>query len=595
MIGVIPPLLKYDFEIDSENIKDIENVKIPLQVAIASLHHQFSMVASLAAFSPIVLELLVDSYTSTKSGRSLPYVFSIWSLTLSVIIPNSLVLFDLDAFAHSRNCQYIPWIFNFRAIITATALFSVVSEYGAPIWSNFNTTAILLSYIVSTVIGCFRAFHTTSVVSLSTIQDIGYYIATLLLLWMSIRWVRFLLRHKKLSMVSFQEFSCSLHLIGVYVAFLGFWVIFALFASAEWAESSVEYVTSFNYVLSTIGLLVVAFDGRITRGEIILEQKYTEGRQDWFDIISDTEKSVEMAVDILNSILTYERLTNKLLELQKMPLAIKPFISECVRPFIRQARENGLDLKLEFQFDATSNSNSNSNTTSSTSSPQLLFVNGDPKKLEQVISHIVTNAIKYSKVQGTVIVRVSYIHVTDIMSKNDESVTTTATTTTTTPGVIASTTSIYNIFGFKARLKSMSTRASARVSSSQYFAPNTIRIEVIDNGLGITKIISMHEGRLWTSSEGSGHGSTFTIDLPMYVQPVTANGDVNVNVNVKTGNEVMELSTKRRASSLSVLIGTSKPASRASANSIVLETVSSKVHININNNSLSTNVFRTER
>jgi signal transduction histidine kinase len=64
------------------------------------------------------------------------------------------------------------------------------------------------------------------------------------------------------------------------------------------------------------------------------------------DTVTDVSKSVMAAVDILDSLLCYDKLESGMLELRKQEIKLVEFLNDCISPFAPQARECGTALRL---------------------------------------------------------------------------------------------------------------------------------------------------------------------------------------------------------------------------------------------------------
>eukprot|EP01041_Mallomonas_annulata_P013290 gene13290-28137_t len=67
---------------------------------------------------------------------------------------------------------------------------------------------------------------------------------------------------------------------------------------------------------------------------------------DMVDIVEDLRNSTDIAVEILNDLLTYEKLTANILQLDQTVIAVQSFFRMTVRPFELQARSKNIDFKL---------------------------------------------------------------------------------------------------------------------------------------------------------------------------------------------------------------------------------------------------------
>jgi signal transduction histidine kinase len=141
-------------------------------------------------------------------------------------------------------------------------------------------------------------------------------------------------------------------------------------------------------------------------------------------------------------------------------------VADELRPNIKDA---GLDLKINII-------------------PNNLFmeVNGDRNKLRQVFSNLLDNATKYT-LKGSI-----EISITEENSKAKIEVKDT--------GVGIDPAETEKLFGKFNRAKDAN------------------KTNVIGTGIGLylaKKIVEAHDGRIQVFSEGLGHGTTFTIELPL--------------------------------------------------------------------------------
>lgn len=115
-----------------------------------------------------------------------------------------------------------------------------------------------------------------------------------------------------------------------------------------------------------------------------------------------------------------------------------------------------------------------------------ISVRGDPQRLYQVVSNLVSNAIKYTQPGGEITVNVQ---VKDVQVRFD--------VRDTGPGI--------------------SPEAQARIFERFYRAPS-VAADDRGTGLGLAivkSIVEQHGGRVWVTSV-VGHGSTFSVSLPAW-------------------------------------------------------------------------------
>jgi signal transduction histidine kinase len=117
----------------------------------------------------------------------------------------------------------------------------------------------------------------------------------------------------------------------------------------------------------------------------------------WSDLIRDLIESSNSAVQVLNEIMSYDKIEMKTFHIEKEVLPVWKLISESIRPFNIQAREKGIEINLDLEVQQN---------------PAIedLAIIGDPLKLEQVFRNIISNALKFSPPNSVVKVVARYLN-----------------------------------------------------------------------------------------------------------------------------------------------------------------------------------------
>ncbi|HUS33482.1 MAG TPA: ATP-binding protein [Kofleriaceae bacterium] len=191
------------------------------------------------------------------------------------------------------------------------------------------------------------------------------------------------------------------------------------------------------------------------------------------------ERHVSHMVRLVDDLLDMSRINSDKIELRKQPLEVGPVITravEMVRPLIEQ-RRNRLVVEVP---------------------DRGLVVDGDPARLAQVISNLVTNAAKYSDAGTRIEVRAERVHDRVRISVVDEGI-----------GIEAS--YLENVF--------------------EQFVQTPQGLDRAAGGLGlglaiVRSIVERHGGTVRAASEGVGTGSTFVVELPIcHAVPVDSQTD----------------------------------------------------------------------
>jgi signal transduction histidine kinase len=215
---------------------------------------------------------------------------------------------------------------------------------------------------------------------------------------------------------------------------------------------------------------------------IARSENATDAQKRWSNNV--IERQVQHMSLLLDDLLDVSRITHGTLQLRKQQTDLPSIVSaavETARPLIDERRHQ---LSIEV--------------------PDQLQVNGDPLRLAQVLSNLLTNAAKYTNPQGSI--RVTGAQKDDELAIVVED-----------SGIGIAREDLPKVFGM-----------FAQVRSAQDHAAGGLGI-----GLALAKgIVELHGGRIEASSGGIGKGSRFTVRLP---NQATAAKDTSVVAAVSNG------------------------------------------------------------
>jgi signal transduction histidine kinase/ActR/RegA family two-component response regulator len=214
-------------------------------------------------------------------------------------------------------------------------------------------------------------------------------------------------------------------------------------------------------------------------------------------IMEQTKKALGIATEILNDLLTFEKLSSNVMVLEQSLQRPVEYISSVVSLFEFQAKEKQIQLDLPCEDSCLAN----------------CFVFIDTYKMSQVLRNLVSNAIKFTPRGGSVTVTARVV-LSDAP----------ADTVSNGPG----------LFGInkKATVPSAEWLRISVSDSGAGIAPENIcklfkQIIQFDSnrlqngggsGLGMfisRGIVDLHGGRIHATSDGLDRGSTFSVDLPV--------------------------------------------------------------------------------
>jgi signal transduction histidine kinase len=133
---------------------------------------------------------------------------------------------------------------------------------------------------------------------------------------------------------------------------------------------------------------------------------------DRYDTICDVNSANRTALDILNDLLSFEKLESGILEVHKHEVSVLPFISECVEMFSSQVRDSGVNVMIKSECtvdnnDPTDDKNLNLRSTLPLTEGDTVFM--DKFKMDQVLRNLVSNALKFTPRGGTITINATFV------------------------------------------------------------------------------------------------------------------------------------------------------------------------------------------
>lgn len=228
-----------------------------------------------------------------------------------------------------------------------------------------------------------------------------------------------------------------------------------------------EFVSTVSHELRTPLASVLGF------AELMLNKELKPERQQRY--VTAIYQEAKRLTALINDFLDLQRMESGLQNYVKEPVAIDALVQEVFALYQVQSSRHTFTLDRQ--------------------TPQAL-VEGDRNKLRQVMTNLISNAVKYSPLGGEVRVTFRedkgrlFIDVAD------------------------------NGLGIP-------TDALPHLFSKFYRVDNSDRREIGGTGLGlaiVSEIVAMHQGEITVTSE-SGRGSTFTVSLPLFKQTAAQQSD----------------------------------------------------------------------
>jgi PAS domain S-box-containing protein len=205
--------------------------------------------------------------------------------------------------------------------------------------------------------------------------------------------------------------------------------------------------------------------------ELLLEIYKDQIGKDASELVTMIERGGHRLGELINKLLDISRIEYDKLKLEKKKENLSNIIKEASKDMSYLLKERNVILNLEL--------------------PEVLNIQLDKLRIEQVITNILSNAIKNSPPQGIIIIS---------LCKKDNWAEI-----------------VFNDMGI-GLTEEEKEQLFARFGKIERYGPDFEYIDIRGSGLGlfITKeILTLHGGEIWAQSQGRNKGSTFTVRIPI--------------------------------------------------------------------------------
>jgi signal transduction histidine kinase/CheY-like chemotaxis protein len=241
-----------------------------------------------------------------------------------------------------------------------------------------------------------------------------------------------------------------------------------------------------------------------------------EDMEFWSTVVDDIKENAHVAVSILNDLLNYDKLETGTMKLELDPVNIWDLASKTVQQFQIQAINRRVDMRFELVGKDTQEIVSTYDVEGAAYPKHTKDgkrVVGDAVRLGQVLRNIISNALKFTPAEGSVIVMAEYIkkglsHAKPVMDGEyiacNHPRAGSVRITVTDSGVGLTAEQLSQLFA----------------EGVQFDANKLQHGGGSGLGLNIAKgIVEQHQGVIHAESQGANTGTTFVIELPLYDFP----------------------------------------------------------------------------
>jgi len=203
---------------------------------------------------------------------------------------------------------------------------------------------------------------------------------------------------------------------------------------------------------------------------LLLELNEDDLEESSIEVVNEIKQGCDRLENLISDILMAAKLESGKIHINKEKINLSKLITNAIKSLRGIAKSRKQSIKLEIN--------------------KNLYIQGDYKKVLEVIENLILNAIKYTPTEGTIIVNSKRTEEEVIISIDDTGI------------------------GFTEEERKDLVKQFGKVE--RYGAGHDVNIDGSGLGLYISrKIIEIHGGKIWMESEGRNKGSTFYFSLPL--------------------------------------------------------------------------------
>jgi PAS domain S-box-containing protein len=238
-------------------------------------------------------------------------------------------------------------------------------------------------------------------------------------------------------------------------------VLSQLYKEAESLNRSKdEFLATLSHELRTPMTSILGWTALLAMGTLD-EKSRMEG-------IATIHRSAKLQAQLIDDVLDVSRMVTGKLRLTIEPVDMESVLREALASFVPAAEAKELRLRMDFQ-------------------PGLLFLGGDPARLQQVFWNLLSNAVKFTPAGGQIDVRLFSSESNVVVDVQDSG---------------------------------MGIRPEFLPYAFDRFAQQEGGTKRHHGGMGIglsiaKQLVELHGGTISVASEGEGLGSTFTVTIPV--------------------------------------------------------------------------------
>ena len=255
--------------------KGADNETYPIRSAMNSSEFELSLVVSLSMSVPMIFELIVRILLNSRIKLSNRMIASNISILLSLIVPDTLILFY--AIPH-EDLNFVGFIIKARIICISWAALSLILQHCGSRWSSKWSCIFHVLVCISSLPDVYNVYINFENLLLlqilfTVIQSLAVIISFLIMVKLSYNWYRYILSQSTMKEISTDQYLCTVYISAFIICGLGLYGnYFSHMSEVQWYNFDKTNLVVHTLMFTVFYIIIVVFENRGLQREIVMTQ-----------------------------------------------------------------------------------------------------------------------------------------------------------------------------------------------------------------------------------------------------------------------------------------------------------------------------------
>ena len=228
----------------------------PVLAALQSKEYEITLVVSLSVSATMLFELLLRILNSNAT------------IILSLAIPDFLIL---SYVRRSSDLIFLNFMLRARILLFIWLVFVFIKKYGEDKWSKYSLLSSFGFLCIGRVLAYYREYFTNDLRDILALTGfISDSLTILIFIILSIMWYQFLLKNRKISIITTNQYMCNVSVTAALAMLTGFYIrLYSSPTTLEWYNWNSNELCFFSIMITIFYSVLMVFQGRAFQLEML--------------------------------------------------------------------------------------------------------------------------------------------------------------------------------------------------------------------------------------------------------------------------------------------------------------------------------------